>query len=67
MNGSHQRPLIERRRRHPGDHGELTCQPDPPHNRRADDPMRIRSQHWIELADVALSQKSIGPQHGNNR
>ena len=67
MNGSHHKPLIERRRRHSHDQGELTFQPGPPHNRRAGDQMRIRFQRWIELANVALGKKSAGSKDGNNR
>jgi len=67
VNGSHHKPLIERRRRHSQDRSEFAFQPGPSHNRRAGDQMRIRFQRWIELAEVALRQKPTGPKNGNNR
>jgi len=66
VNGSHQKPLIERRRRHSEDHSQLAFYPGPPHHRRADDQMRVRVQRWFELADVALREKFDGPEDGDN-
>ena len=65
VNGSHHKPLIERRRRHSHDQNELTFHSGPPHNRRAGDQMRIRFQRWIELANIALGKKSSDSE-GNN-
>ena len=67
VNGSHHKPLIERRRRHSHDQNELTLQSGTPHNRRAGDQMRIRFQRWIELANVALGKKSNGSKDDNKR
>lgn len=67
VNGSHHKPLIERRRRHSHDHTELVFQSGVPHNRRSGDQMRIRFQRWIELADVALRNHSTDPKDGNDR
>lgn len=67
VNGSHHKPLIERRRRHSHDQNELTLQSGPPQNRRAGDQMRIRFQRWIELANVALGKNAAGSKDGHKR
>lgn len=66
MNGSPQKPLIERRRRHPdANAAEHLFQNEPPHNRRSSDELRMRFQRWIELADIALHRKPKDDKNGH--